>query len=186
MTSSSALGIVTYRLNAKDEIISLGGDWDTFAADNQAPCLTEEAVKGRPLLEFFSGREIRHLYQIILDKVRQMNVQLAIPFRCDAPQFRRFFELTITAESHGEISFSSRSLRVEERPNQALLDSGLERTEELVTLCSWCKEVKIGNRWLEIEAALAHSTLLLSRKLPGLTHGICEECERKVLDDIDF
>ena len=50
----------------------------------------------------------------------------------------------------------------------------LERAEEFVRVCSWCKRVFLDNRWVNFEEYLRQKQDLSS------THGICESCAQKV------
>jgi hypothetical protein len=51
-----------------------------------------------------------------------------------------------------------------------------------LTVCGWCKRVRDGARWLDIERVLAQLELSDGREL-SLTHGICPSCLARVLKD---
>ena len=50
----------------------------------------------------------------------------------------------------------------------------LERVEEFVRVCSWCKRVFLDNRWVKFEEYLRQKQDLSSM------HGICESCAQQV------
>jgi hypothetical protein len=55
----------------------------------------------------------------------------------------------------------------------------LERIEEYVRVCSWCKRVSLDDRWIKFEEYLLQKQDLRS------THGICESCAQKMKMEID-
>jgi hypothetical protein len=54
----------------------------------------------------------------------------------------------------------------------------LERVEEFVRVCSWCKCVFLNDRWVNFEVYLHQQQDLHS------THGICETCLHKMQKEI--
>jgi hypothetical protein len=59
-----------------------------------------------------------------------------------------------------------------------LLLKRLERAEEFVRVCSWCKRVFLNNSWVDFEVYLLQKQELSS------SHGICESCAQKVQTEI--
>ena len=84
---------------------------------------------------------------------------------------------------NGGVEFNVRTLSIEKRPPQALLDPAV-RSGPLLRICGWCKKIPIGVRWVEIEEAISEMHLFENAALPRLTHGICEECEKKIDDTL--
>jgi len=56
----------------------------------------------------------------------------------------------------------------------------LERVEEFVRVCSWCKRVFLDNRWVNFEEYLRQKQDLSS------THGICESCAQQVRAEMEI
>jgi hypothetical protein len=56
-----------------------------------------------------------------------------------------------------------------------LLDPNFPRTEELLTMCAWCKKVKAVG-WVEVEEVVRQRQLFDRPRLPKITHGICPAC----------
>lgn len=169
-----------YSIDASDVIVRVGGDWLDFAGANQAAesCHPDQ-VLGRPLWNFVTGLETRHLYRLLLDGVRSGREALRIPFRCDAPDRRRFLELIISRQPEGLLQFASVLLRVEPRLPVSALEPDLPKGEELLRMCSLCKRVEgAPGSWVEVEMALVALQPFNAEFPPAITHGVCPDCER--------
>ena len=54
----------------------------------------------------------------------------------------------------------------------------IEELESYVVMCAWCRKIRIDGRWISIEE-------FLDKKIQIQTsHGMCEVCHEKVLDEI--
>lgn len=173
-----------YEIDGSDRIVSVSPAWLEFARVNDAPGLTEEHVLGRPLFEFITGRETRHVYAMLLERARKTPGAISVEFRCDSPGLRRYMRLEVRARPDGSVRLTGRVLRSEPRDSISLLDISQNRSEEMLTVCSWCKRVLVGGEWLEIEGAVDCLDLFGKACLPQLTHGICEACHDRVYREI--
>lgn len=55
--------------------------------------------------------------------------------------------------------------------------AGLRSGDGLVPVCSWCRKVRNGaGAWVPVEQGL------LEGAGPALTHGVCPDCARELLD----
>ena len=117
---------------------------------------------------------MRHLYQLLFASARRQQSPLSIPLRCDAPKLRRYVELTVGPEADGHLTIRSCTLRTEPRERVPLLDDQSERSNEFITICSWCKKVEVEGEWCEVEEAVDRLGLLV--EVPHLTHGMCLAC----------
>jgi hypothetical protein len=159
--------------------------WTHFALDNGSPHLVSERVIGRPLLKFVSDPETRHLYQILLERVRATGTPCVVTLRCDSPSLRRFLRLLMSPLSGQEIQFLSHTLRTEPRESVALLDPGANRSNEFLVMCSWCKQIRHPQgRWIEVEEAVEQLGLFSLDTLPTLSHGMCPDCHAKVIKSL--
>lgn len=166
-----------YRIDAANRIVEVDSGWDCFATANGASHLTLERLRGRPLLEFFADQRLRYIYQLLIDSVREHGGARRLPFRCDGPECRRYMELNIRGTSSGFVDFCTRLVKEEPRQKVKLLMEDVTRDESFLTICSWCKKVKVdAQKWLEVEQAIAHLDLFYAQRLPALTHGICQGC----------
>jgi hypothetical protein len=173
-----------YRVDNQNRIAQVSPNWDAFALANDAPEVCAREILTRPLMDFLSGFETKHLYDIMLSKVRKSRNPLTVPFRCDAPALRRFMELTMRPGEGGGIEFQTVVLREEARTPTILLDRTSRRSGGPVSMCAWCKKVKVQGEWLEVEDAVAKLKLFQEPVVPELTHGICGSCRAQVENEI--
>ncbi len=88
-------------------------------------------------------------------------------------------EMRVEPETEGHLKMLSCTLKIEHRDSIPLLDGRLETTNDYVAICSWCKKIRVEDRWCEAEEAITRLGLL--NETPGLTHGICPACTADVL-----
>jgi hypothetical protein len=165
-----------YRVNADNMIVSVNPGWIAFALQNHGSHLSPDAVMGQPLFRFIKGRDTQDLYQVIIERVRRSQDKAFIPFRCDGPSKRRFMKLEISSGANGQVQFTALTTREDERERVSLLDPLVNRTDECVLMCSWCKRVSVAGNWLNVELAVKHMELFNETSLPQITHGICIDC----------
>ncbi|MDX1648404.1 MAG: hypothetical protein R3263_00995 [Myxococcota bacterium] len=169
-----------YELDAEDRIRWVDRDWLRFADENEAKDLRPERVLGRPVFDFLSGGPVRHVYAILFQAARSGRT-LCVPFRCDAPDRRRYMELRIEPADAGGLHLAARLLREERRPPVALLEAERPRGGGMVTICSWCKRIRTApDVWEEVEDGIRRLGLFQEATLADLTHGICDACEQRV------
>lgn len=168
--------IFQYQIDSEDNLVRVTEEWLRFAVDNGWQGFTEKSVLNRPIWDFIQDMETRHIYRLIFSKVREASTIVLIPFRCDSPDLRRFMEMELVPEPQNSIEINCRLLKVEHRPYMRLLDPSADRSGEFLTICSWCKRIKTGSVWLEVEDAVKRLKLFESEKLPQLTHGACPAC----------
>lgn len=173
---------VIYRVDASGRLTYVNEGWEAFAVENRAPELTRGATLGRPLIDFISGPETRHIYERILARARA-GVRLSLPFRCDSPTERRRMSLTVVALGGDEVEFRSRLLNAELRDSVTILEVDRPRSDALLTLCSWCNRGRLDDRWAEIEDVVAELRLF-DAAVPQLTHGMCPTCLVEIGDDL--
>ena len=168
---------ITYHIDNDNRIIHISDEWQPFADSNRAKQLTRDKVIGQSIYTFISDRESRHIYEMLFARCREKNNTLHFPFRCDAPDTRRFMQMTISPLADDTIAITSCILREEKRESVALLDIDCDRSDEFVTICGWCKKVRMENdQWVEVEQAIQHLKLFDTLVLPRLSHGMCQPC----------
>ena len=166
-----------YRVDAHDRIVFANAEWYNFAGENAALAIKPAAVIGFLLWDFISHPETKQLFHDLLKKVRETGRPVTFPYRCDSPDCRRFMELEIVRLPNQEVEFRSRILRQELRTPVRLLEDKVERTEELLIVCGWCKKVAMpAPRWVEIETAVNELHLFDAARQPRISHGLCEAC----------
>ncbi|MGM0453776.1 MAG: hypothetical protein ACQERN_11485 [Thermodesulfobacteriota bacterium] len=181
---------VVYQVDGLDCICFVNQRWFDFAADNDAREMANaDSVIGKPLMDFIVGDELRHLYGVLMEKVRQSRQQITVPFRCDSAKIRRYMQMRIQAMPSHALCFESTILIEEKRPEMPLLypddagDSG--HRQGLLVMCSWCKAVNVGNnRWVAVEQAVDRLKLFDCRHLPQISHGVCPSCAADIHEKI--
>lgn len=175
-----------YIIDKQNLIVSLSGNWLSFARENQAEeSCRPDRVLHEPIWKFIDGEETSYLYQLCLAKIRSQQRPMILPFRCDAPDQRRYLELQMTPLAQEQIEFSSRILRVEVRERVKLLEPDAPRAETFIKMCSMCKKIKIAEKiWLEVEEAVATLGLFGEEPLPRITHGCCPPCYEIAMAEI--
>lgn len=176
-------GEIWYRLTPDDVIAEIGGDWARFAWENDAPELLDQPV-GEALMDFVTGTSARALVRTLLARARSEGRVLDVPYRCDGPATRRFMRCRLEPGPDGEVTVRSLCVREEAREPVVLLDRGAERSDRFLRMCAWCARVEIEGHWHAVERAVALLDLFGSEPLPTLTHGICQECETRVVAGI--
>jgi hypothetical protein len=166
------------RIDSEDKIVFVDGHWLQFAGENGFN-LGLENIVGKPLWEFLSDLTTRHLYRIFARRVRQSGKSLTMPFRCDAPDRRRFMQMTILRLPENGLEFLSQLLREEPRPVVPLLAPEFPRTHEMIEMCSWCKKIKAPD-WVEVEEGVLRLKLFDKEKLPWVSHSICPQCDSEM------
>lgn len=179
---------LVYLLDADDRIVGVNDSWSAFAVANAGdPSLLPPAILGRPLWEQVADETTRQLYARLHERVRAGATPPPIRIRCDSPAERRLLEMTLVARPEGAIEVRTRAIRLEQRPTVPLLDRELRRSQRLLAICSWCGRIpsRGGGRWLEVEEALAALGLFEGDELPRLSHGICEDCRKRIEEALD-
>lgn len=170
-----------YRINKYDHIVYVNQDWLEFAKTNQAGELTR-TVLGSSLWNYLSGPEVKHVYQLLLQRLRRGEGAVNIPFRCDSPGMRRHLELVMRLLPDHEVEFVCTLLREEPRDEVKLLNPAARRDERFIIMCAWCKKVQ-ATGWIEIEEAIERLELFGQPLLPRISHVICPSCKHAFLKE---
>lgn len=169
---------IEYLVGPGSVLLEIHGNWDEFASLNAAPDLTVQAVLGRRLGDFIAGPETRHIYEALMERILRTGEPVRFTHRCDSPGRRRHMEMLVEPAAPGVVRFRSRLLREEPREIQHLLDHEAPRSDELLTMCSWCKRVRDeADTWVNVEDYVARTGFLEVDVLPQLSHGLCPQCE---------
>lgn len=173
----SLLWPVEYQIDSRDMICRLNDAWDRFAQAGDAPDMLMAKPVGQSLWRYITDRETRHLYEQILVKVRKKQVVVSVPLRCDSASERRFFWLSMSPLANGGVGFVCMADHIEARERMAILDARQERRGETLSICGWCKRVRVApDAWVEIEQAVATLHLFGGLDVPPISHGICPTC----------
>ena len=175
---------LVYNIDAGGIIVAVDERWKEFWRANSAAGQPMREPVGTLLWSHFSDPTTVHLYEAMLARVRLRGKPLTVPFRCDAPDRRRYLELHIERLPAGIIQFSSVTLREEPRQWMPLLDARPRVSAKLIRMCSWCKRVALPD-WVEVEESVRRLRLFEpDAQVPGVTHSICETCAASVLETL--
>ena len=170
----------TYRIDGHDVISYVSPEWLEFALENGANQLVVPGVLGKPLWPFIDGLESRHLYHVMLKKVRTAKAVICFSYRCDAPQLRRYMEMVVRPWGVVRgVEFNSRVVREVPREPVPLLAPTAARSAQMITMCAWCKRIATP-QWLEVEEAIQRLQLFELDYMPQITHGLCRDCEKQI------
>lgn len=176
---------ISYQIDEQDRLIQVSEMWETFARENGGPLLVG-ADRLRPSLwSFISGQETVHFYKLLIQRVRDQQVSMTIPYRCDALAQRRYMTLTLRPGTGGNVEFLSQNHRNEDREPLAILEPGPSHSSDFIVMCSFCKQVAFGGGWGEIEAASASMRLFERELPPRISHGACPDCHKIVMDQLE-
>lgn len=166
---------VIYRVDSNDQIVFTNAEWNRFALENDTPEMISEKVIHQNFWDYLSGETIINIYQAILQRVRSGKA-IKYNFRCDAPAVARILQMNITMLEDKTVQFETVLVQSKERALQKILDRYTPRTEEIITMCSWCKRINLSNNWCEVEEAIVRLELFEHNSLPQISHGVCEDC----------
>jgi hypothetical protein len=183
-TPPGAGTVVEYAIDADDVVTAIDGDWSTFARENDAPELAE-TTPARSLWSYFDNDEVRDLWRLLVERVRVHQASALVPLRCDAPDARRWFEMTVTPAADGAVHFRCVLVFEEERQAVPFLGLDVQRDREAspIPVCSWCGKGHDGAGWRDIED-LVRERRLLEGPMPSISHGICPTCRARMAADL--
>jgi hypothetical protein len=189
---------VVYRVDRHDVITRVNAAWRAFAAENGAASLAARAV-GTSLWAHVEGAETRALYAGVHAAVRRSGRPVTLPFRCDAPEERRWMELTVRPLGGGHLQVVSALVQRAAWPRVPLLDPAEPRGAAQFVMCSWCKRVRIdgdvaaagatrtaarpshdghgGGPWVDVLGLPASPP---GAGLPRVVHDACPNCAAHV------
>jgi hypothetical protein len=169
--------VYRYRLDASDVIEFVDRWWLAFARENSASELDEPAVLGRKLWDFIADGPTQELYREIHERVRTLGNPIEVPFRCDSPNLQRHMQLTISRQDGGRLLYESKLVQAKIQHRLAALDSNMEKSESVLTMCSFCKRALMEpSGWLELENISLKLRMYEQQKVPALLYTVCPDC----------
>ena len=168
---------VTYRINARDEIIAVNDDWCRYASDHGWEGISAELVLLRPIYNYITDSTTSRLYQYLFKRVRSGSTA-RYQFNCESDSHQRVMEMTVMPfGNRGEVEMKARMLSKQEHSlHRADLAEKKKQEAEFLRACGWCYRIDMEGYWLNVEDALAELGVFEFSRLPKLTHGICKDC----------
>jgi len=178
-SNEKPLLVLEYSINSDNVFKSVEPSaWMEFAVANDTPELTPDSVRERQIWNYINGGDTREIYNILFKRVRRQQKPITFHYRCDSADTRRFMKMEILPESDDSIKFISSVLKIEKRPPVSLLDVSISRTEDIVIICSWCKDIWVYDiGWVNIEEGVRRLGIFDSIAQPRLTHSVCANCQ---------
>jgi hypothetical protein len=169
-------GFTRYRLDARDRIIEVGGEWDRFAIDNGADELVSGAIIGMSLRTFIAGDVTRMFVDALLARVRLTGRPAIIPYRCDSPGIKRYMEMSL--QSIGADLVSEHRILSE----QTMFSPLAFDASAAVGAGSWVKRCSMCNRLTDRSGRTAEPDEF--PHAPGDTlrviYHVCTDCRQRV------
>lgn len=167
---------LVYRIDADGRI----REFDHQPVGGSEPPASDAAV-GRSLWDFVRDATVVDIYQRMI-RIALGGKPIRFRYRCDAPEWRRLYEMAITRTDSGLVQFATHLVREEPRPPVLLLDRRHgPRSEQMVRLCSWCERAHTADeQWVPIEEAVEILGVMQKEAMPEITHGICPRCAARV------
>ena len=149
---------IEYEIDADDIVVSTDAAWAHAARAAGSPEL-ETPRTDRTIWDAFGDAETRDLWQVIVLGVRASGTAMTVPLRCDSPDARRWFEMTVSPLANGHVHFRCALQFEDARPHVDLLDPVVVRSTaaDALQVCSWCGRASDGGAWLEFEELLRTS-----------------------------
>jgi hypothetical protein len=180
----SRKAVIRYWIDANDRVIRVNHEWAKFAAENDGGTVGSAAgIVGRTLWSFIDDPTLCNLYREMVLLARKGR-PIAFTFRCDAPCFRRVFEMRISGGKGEEVKFASTLESEEARDEVSLLDFRQPRNDQFIRMCSWCQRVWADGLWMTVEGAVDVLGVMSGTTVPAVTHGICEDCRGSMMAKI--
>ena len=167
---------LSYVVDRQGVIIDVGPGWDRFAMQNDGAAACARYVLERPWTEFVTGAEVRLLFSRLIQSVREQQTPRTTTFRCDSPQVRRYMRMRIEPCPDECVEIETEIEREVPRNPVHLLERGMSRSGEFLSMCSWCSRIQVLDEWCEIDKAIERLHLFMEPSLPQLTHTICGKC----------
>lgn len=173
-----------YSIDPDDRIGTVDRNWRRFAVANGAPQLTSALVLGTPVWDFIADDETARLWRLILSRVRLRQVTLAMPFRCDSPDTRRFMSMSVKPAPGNAVEIETKLVRTVQRAMCPPLNSGAARDGAVIKVCSWCNRVELPDAWVEVEDAVGRLALFERTRAPAVSHGVCPTCQNAIQSEL--
>lgn len=167
---------VIYSIDSADVIDHVNAAWNEFAIENSGKEYLADYVVGKKLWDFITGAEARFLSQKLAERVRQTRKALQVPFRCDAPDLRRYMTMAIVPKERNGLSFVCDVVRRESREPISILDPTRLKSDQFLMMCSWCKRIEVDKVWHEIEDGITALGLFEVDEVPQISHTMCQSC----------
>lgn len=175
---------VSYVLDAKDCIESVGDTWDRSALEHNAAELCAGAVVGHSLWSYLHGSTTSELYRLILARVRRGH-QVVVPFDGSSPEVYREMHLELRPLPDGRVECTSRVSREAPHPSSPTVEPPTPSPShpDHLLVCSWCSRIRVQLTWFEADEGVSTHRLFFQSPA-AISHGLCHRCAPLVISKV--
>lgn len=160
-----------YLVDAENRIVEVGGGWDAAVdALGAGSGVAQADVVGRQLESCIAGDATKMFVRAALDAARVLRQTRVLPYRCDGPGERRYFEMVISPQADGRVQVAHRLVEVRAQASRRPPDRALASSRHALAgwRCSQCWRVRLSNAadWSEADAEPPFA----------LAQDVCPEC----------
>lgn len=163
-----------YMLDPRNHIISIGGSWEEFSAENGGKNTSLKDIYGRPLVDFVTGDTTRMWLETIFQFARIMGKTVERSYRCDSPELKRFMLMRVIPEFGGVLRIEHDILSTEKRAVPIHIQYGRVASTDATKRCSICGRVNI-DEWMEPHMKHTGPSGQIS-----VTYTVCDDCEHSI------
>lgn len=176
----------SYTIDGNDRVISVCENWNSFGCIHGAgEGSLGSSMLNQSIWSLIACDDTVHLYQILVERVRELKMSAHIPIRCDSSGVRNILNLEVSSGAGRNVTFKTQGTGTTQEDSLPLPVSKRVRGDKLLRLCSYCRKIDLGNgQWEEVEVVLARMNLS-DQVLPGLTHGVCNSCYKELMAQVE-
>lgn len=135
-----------------------------------------------------SDYKIKHIVEKIFNYVRKTQKSFTTTYYCDKYLDIRLFKMVVSPLQNNKLSikhFLEQKTTIKDETDYIDIDINIDINNKKISMCAWCNRVKIDNGpYLDFEKSLNILRLLEYKNIPLFSHGICEECENRLNDEL--
>lgn len=130
----------------------------------------------------FSDYKIKHIVEKIFTYVRKTKKEFVTTYYCDKDLDIRLFKMIVSPLKENNLSikhFLEQKTTIKDEVDD------MDIANKKIYMCAWCNRVKIDDGpYLNFKKSLNILRLLEKKNIPLFSHGICEECEARLNNEL--
>ncbi len=140
-----------YLLDNEDRIVSVGGEWNEFAVENNAEQAMSNSVVGKPVWDFIAGTPTIDFLQEIFDVCRSQRDPLTMYYRCDSPTVKRLFKFSALSDKSNNIVIGNTLIPIDFQFWGPKIVTPLDELRPGETAsCASCRALRMKDGWVDI------------------------------------
>ncbi len=162
---------VTYLVDHRSRILSVGGEWLEFAEENATDLPAPSALIGTRLTGHVAGRETQQALERIFLHALETQRSFRLPYRCDSPLARRDYFMTVTPIVNARFLVTHDQIDEQSLPSPHGLSRHSADAEDCK--CSFCCAVLQATRWIDPVDSLRDQP-------PAVRYVVCPDCRDQI------